>query len=76
MAHSSAVKLFRKDGDAGLALEMDELTREGVRFPICNNSLAKLKIDRAGLLELAEVVPAGIVELIRLQQEGFAYVKT
>ena len=27
------------------------------------------------LIDGCEVVPAGIVELIRLQQEGFAYIK-
>jgi len=52
-----------------------DLAKKGVRFLVCNNSLLKSNIDPAELLPVIEVVPAGIVELVRLQHEGFAYVK-
>jgi hypothetical protein len=42
---------------------------------VCNNALSMSGINPAELLDLCEVIPAGIVELIRLQHEGFAYVK-
>lgn len=73
--HSSAVKLLRRKGADAYASRIMELSRKGVRFLVCNNSLVRLKINRDELLEVSNVVPAGIVELIRLQNEGFAYVK-
>jgi uncharacterized protein len=39
------------------------------------NALAKQSLAAADLVEGCEIIPAGIVELIRLQQEGFAYIK-
>lgn len=42
---------------------------------LCNNALNKFGIDREHLWNSASVVPAGVVELVRLQREGFAYIK-
>lgn len=75
VVHSKAVRLLRKEASADYAQKARDLYRKGVRFLVCNNSLSKLGIDRSELLDFCEVVPAGIVELIRLQHEGFAYVK-
>jgi hypothetical protein len=52
-----------------------ELGAQGVRFCLCRNALAKQSLAAADLLEGCEIIPGGIVELIRLQQEGFAYIK-
>lgn len=75
VANSSAAKFFRRERAGEYGDAVAELSKQGVRFLICANSLSKLGIDKAELLEQCEVVPAGIVELIRLQNEGFAYVK-
>ncbi|MGF2509065.1 DsrE family protein, partial [Ralstonia pseudosolanacearum] len=48
----------------------------GVEFRVCHNSLAAFKVPEDKLLLEAKVVPAGVVEVTRLQQdEGFAYLK-
>lgn len=75
VVNSTAAKLLRKEAAVEYAQRAEALARKGVRFLVCNNSLSMLGIDRSELLDLCEVVPAGIVELIRLQHEGFAYVK-
>ncbi len=54
---------------------MEELSGKGVRFLICSNSLKNFDIPLEILLDPCETVKAGIVELVRLQAEGFAYVK-
>ena len=54
---------------------MAELHKVGVSFKMCRNALAKNKIENADLFEVCEIVPAGILELINLQREGFAYIK-
>ena len=75
LANGQAVRLFEKSSAGGFAARVAELQGRGVHFLLCNNSLAGLGLKLDELLEGCEVVPAGIVELIRLQQEGFAYVK-
>ncbi|MDR3567776.1 MAG: DsrE family protein [Syntrophobacteraceae bacterium] len=75
LANGQAVKLFEKSSTPSLAEKISELRGKGVGFLLCNNSLTGLGIGQGDLVEGCEVVPAGIVELIRLQQQGFAYVK-
>jgi intracellular sulfur oxidation DsrE/DsrF family protein len=54
---------------------VEELFGKGVRFLMCNNSLTNLTIDPGELLGGCEVIKAGIVELIALQGDGYAYIK-
>ncbi|MGB6068314.1 MAG: DsrE family protein [Desulfomonilaceae bacterium] len=75
VANGKAVTLFRKDKVGERASEIKELHKLGVSFKMCRNALAKSKIDKADLSEVCEIVPAGILELINLQQQGFAYIK-
>ena len=75
LANGQAVRLFERRAAADTAGRIAELQGRGVRFLLCNNALTGLGIKPAELVEGCEVVPAGVVELIRLQQEGFAYVK-
>lgn len=75
VANGKAVKLFRKDRIGEHAADMEELHKLGVRFMACRNALAKNKIEKSDLLHLCEIVPAGILELIDLQAQGYAYIK-
>ncbi len=75
VANGKAVILFRKDKVGERASDMTELHKLGVHFKMCRNAMVKNKIEKSDLFEVCEVVPAGILELINLQQEGFAYVK-
>jgi intracellular sulfur oxidation DsrE/DsrF family protein len=73
LINGPAVKLLRNN--RMYADKFKELSIKGVQFLVCNNSLAKTGIDRDELPDCCEVVPAGILELIRLQNKGCAYVK-
>jgi uncharacterized protein len=75
VANGKAVNLFRKDKLGERASDVAELHKLGVNFKMCRNALAKNKIEKADLLEVCEIVPAGILELINLQRDGFAYIK-
>ena len=75
LANGQAVRLFERSSALSTAARVLELQKKGVRFLLCNNSLTGLGVKQDDLIEGCEVVPAGIVELIRLQQQGFAYVK-
>ena len=75
VANSTAVGFFRKEKASDYRGRVDRLAESGVRFLICRNSLERLGIEKSELIEAAEIVPSGIVEVIRLQNDGFAYVK-
>ena len=51
------------------------LSEKGVRFQICNNSLKKFSLSKDEMHPSCEVVPAGVMALIKLQADGYAYIK-
>ena len=55
--------------------QIQTLITAGVRFQACNNALKKFDIDPTTLAQGVEVIPAGIIGLIDLQNDGFAYIK-
>ncbi|AXI47216.1 hypothetical protein C1J03_15080 [Sulfitobacter sp. SK012] len=61
------------DRVATMSLEMENLT-----FAACANTMAGMK-KKSGkdvvLLDEAEVVPSGVVQLISLQEDGYAYIR-
>ncbi|MGB7317782.1 MAG: DsrE family protein [Planktotalea sp.] len=58
---------------AMMSLEMDNLS-----FAACGNThrnMSAKKGEEIALLDEARIVPSGVVRLIELQEDGFAYVK-
>lgn len=48
---------------------------DDVKYHICNNALIAHDIDKSNLPEGLQVVPSGVVDLLQLQNKGFAYIK-
>jgi hypothetical protein len=72
VANAEAVKGFL---DPSLTSRMEALNSRGVRFMACRNALKAFDLEPASLPGFIQVVPAGVVELIRKQSEGYAYVR-
>jgi intracellular sulfur oxidation DsrE/DsrF family protein len=52
------------------------LASQGVEFRVCNNTLTAHNVPASSVLLEARIVPAGVVEIARLQaQEGFVYIR-
>jgi len=75
LANGAAAKLFRREHALPYVSDIRRLSQKGVRFLVCNNSLTNFRIAKDDLVESCEVVPAGVLELIRLQADGYAYIK-
>lgn len=75
VAEGASVGLFKKDRGALFAKDMKELDNLGVRFLVCEESAKRQGLSKEDFLEHARLINSGIWELIRLQHEGFAYVK-
>lgn len=77
--HGNGVELLRtvaNENDAAAA-RVDSLRSQGVSFKICNNTLVGRGIDLSELYfaDEADVVPSGVAEIGKLQQEGFVYLR-
>ncbi len=76
--HGDGVELLKLAmEDTNLQSKVLELRAQKVKFLICNNTLKSRTIKLEDLFEAteADVVPSGVVELARLQQQGYAYIK-
>ena len=58
-----------------LANDVNGLTKEGVVFSACENSMRKHNITKADLLPVAMTVPSGVAELVLKQEQGWSYLK-
>ncbi|MBN2639438.1 MAG: DsrE family protein [Bacteroidales bacterium] len=55
---------------------IEEWIRMGkLKILICRNSLQKLNISEKDLFPFCTVIPSGIVKIIELQNEGYAYIR-
>ncbi len=75
VANGPAVSLFQRERPEPYSADIERLAGLGVRFLLCRNSLKGMDIPGSSLLDACTVVPAGILELVKLQMEGYAYVK-
>jgi len=53
---------------------VQSLSKYGVAFHACGNTMKSLGWDKNDLLPVAKVVTIGVDDLMRLQKKGFAYV--
>lgn len=77
IANSAAVPaLSQKLSSPSETIEsLQSLSGKGVVFKACKNTLIGLDIPESDLFEFVTVIPAAVVELVRKQEEGFAYLK-
>ena len=74
IVNGPAVSQFVKSNEEFRAIAAP-LQDQGLRIMLCANALADNNIDHADIWPGCDVVPAGLVEIVRLQREGFAYIK-
>lgn len=77
LANSEAVKAYdmSSDLDNQITVYMEKLENKNVRFTACNNALNGFNIKKKDLIEFVDVVPVGVLELVKKQNEGYAYIK-
>ncbi len=68
-------QLVAGDNAAPFLERIQELVAQGVRFQVCKNAMARFEINEDQVVEKCEIIPAGIVALIDLQNDGFSYIK-
>jgi len=74
VAHGDGITALRRTANP-FAHTLRQLAERGVRLAACHNTMQRLGLSPDDLLDVAQVVPSGVGELVRRQAEGWAYVR-
>ncbi len=61
--------------DALTANKVQDAMSAGVRFVACGNSMTALKLTKDDMIDGIAYAKAGYVEIMRLQQQGWTYIR-
>lgn len=75
LVNGKAVLAYAKEDKQLENKRVEGLLEKGVRFFACKNALRGNKLTETALKTYVKVVPAGVSELVKRQNEGYAYIK-
>jgi intracellular sulfur oxidation DsrE/DsrF family protein len=73
VAYGPGIGMLKLDSPVGGRI--DEATTAGVKVVACENTMRGQKLTRPDMLNGIDYVPAGVVELMSRQQQGWAYLR-
>ncbi|GGC72799.1 DsrE family protein [Undibacterium terreum] len=73
VAYGPGISMLKFDTPVGNRLQ--EALQAKVKIAACENTMAAQKLRKEDMAPSISYVPAGIVEIIKLQQQGYAYIK-
>ena len=74
VVHGKALN-FLVASKSHLIEDIEALSKKGVQFVACENTMNKYGITKSMLLPSANTVPSGVAELILKQEAGWGYLK-
>ncbi len=75
VAHGKGLEALRKTNTSS-GERIASISKTGVRFAACQNSMRRLHLTKEDLLSIAEPVDSGVAEVVRKQEAGWAYLKS
>ena len=73
IAYGPGIQLLK--ADSPIAARISEAVGNKVKVVACENTMAANKLTHADMLPDIGYVPAGVVEVMRKQQAGYAYIR-
>ena len=73
VAYGPGIDMLKLDSAVGG--RVDEASKAGVKVIACENTMRNQKLTKADMLSGIGYVPAGVVELMSRQQQGWAYIR-
>ena len=73
VAYGPGISMLKSDSVVGNRI--GEALSSGVRVEACENTMRGQKLAKADMLTRIGYVPAGVVEVMRRQQQGWAYLR-
>jgi intracellular sulfur oxidation DsrE/DsrF family protein len=74
VVYGPGIAMLKKDSP--VADRIAAAQSKGVRFVACQNTMRAFHLEQSDLAPGVGVVPSGVVELIRRQHAGYAYVRS
>ena len=74
VCHNNGIALLQQSATKQ-AEQISALSAKGVDFVACENTMRERKIKREELVTTCRTVPAGVVEVVLKQEEGWSYIK-
>ena len=73
VAYGPGINMLKMDSAVGG--RVDEAVASGVKVVACENTMRGAKLTKPDMLDKIGYVPAGVVELMQKQQQGWAYLR-
>jgi intracellular sulfur oxidation DsrE/DsrF family protein len=73
VAYGPGIGMLKMESPVGN--RVDEAKQSGVAIVACQNTMKNMKLTSDDMLPNTSYVPAGVVELINKQKEGYAYIR-
>ena len=73
VAYGPGINMLK--GDSPVGERIAEMAKTGVKFVGCENTMKGFKMSKAEMLPTIGYVPAGVTELMKKQEEGWAYIR-
>ncbi len=73
VAYGPGINMLKMD--AITANRVSDAIKTGISIVACENTMGAQKIDKAEMNPSISYVPAGVIQLMRRQQQGWAYVR-
>jgi uncharacterized protein len=73
VAYGPGIAMLKMDSEVGPRVA--EAIRDGVAMVACENTMTNQKIARDDMLPKIGYVKAGVVEIMKKQQQGYAYLR-
>ena len=74
VAHSNGIE-FLTSAKTTQALEIESLSKAGVKFVGCENTMKMRKMTKDQLLTVAGTVSSGVAEVVKKEEAGWSYLK-
>jgi intracellular sulfur oxidation DsrE/DsrF family protein len=74
VCHGPGLALLLKDKTI-VSDKLEKMVEKGVVFNACEFTMKERKIEKSDLVSVAKTVPAGIIEIVTKQEEGWSYIK-
>ncbi len=74
VAHGRGLAILRNN-NAFLKERLERLSRAGIVFDACRNTMRQQNLTENDLFPFARPVDSGVAEVVRRQESGYAYLK-
>jgi hypothetical protein len=79
VTHAEGVDMLMEGAKAAIGTEyaplVSALKSRGVRFEVCEITLKNRGLNKDQFIQEADFTPSGVVRIVKLQKQGFAYIK-